>query len=162
MVKTALITGVTGQDGAYLAELLLQKGYEVHGIKRRSSLFNTNRVDHLYTDPHEKDHRFTLHYGDLTDSTNLTRVIQTQASLFIAQQNAVGSRLAVARGLIALQRALGGGWQLRGDKEFVPEAVTERMRARTDWSDVVDPAIGAKVFSEPDLAKPHVDGAAKK
>ncbi len=75
-MKKALITGVTGQDGAYLAELLLEKGYEVHGIKRRSSLFNTNRVDHLYTDPHEKDHRFTLHYGDLTDSTNLIRIVQ--------------------------------------------------------------------------------------
>ncbi len=75
-MKKALITGVTGQDGAYLAELLLQKGYEVHGIKRRSSLFNTNRVDHLYTDPHETDRRFTLHYGDLTDSTNLIRIVQ--------------------------------------------------------------------------------------
>lgn len=75
-MKKALITGVTGQDGAYLAELLLQKGYEVHGIKRRASLFNTNRVDHLYTDPHDTDHRFTLHYGDLTDSTNLIRIVQ--------------------------------------------------------------------------------------
>jgi len=74
--KIALITGITGQDGAYLAELLLQKGYEVHGIKRRSSLFNTQRVDHLYKDPHEKDIRFRLHYGDLTDASNLTRIIQ--------------------------------------------------------------------------------------
>jgi GDPmannose 4,6-dehydratase len=74
--KKALITGVTGQDGAYLAELLLEKGYEVHGIKRRSSLFNTQRVDHLYKDPHEKDIRFMLHYGDLTDASNLTRIIQ--------------------------------------------------------------------------------------
>jgi len=98
----------------------------------------------------------------MAGAVDLTRVIQTQASLFFAQQNAVGSRLSVARGLIALQRALGGGWQLRSDKEFVPAAVTERMRARTDWSDVVDPAIGSKVFTEPDLAKPHVDGAAKK
>jgi GDPmannose 4,6-dehydratase len=75
-MKTALITGITGQDGSYLAELLLEKGYHVHGIKRRSSLFNTDRIDHLYQDPHEKHIRFTLHYGDLTDSTNLIRVIQ--------------------------------------------------------------------------------------
>ncbi|HET7867764.1 MAG TPA: GDP-mannose 4,6-dehydratase [Burkholderiaceae bacterium] len=76
MTKTALITGVTGQDGAYLAELLLAKGYAVHGIKRRSSLFNTDRVDHLYQDPHVQGRRFTLHYGDLTDSTNLIRIVQ--------------------------------------------------------------------------------------
>jgi GDPmannose 4,6-dehydratase len=76
MAKTALITGVTGQDGAYLSELLLKKGYMVHGIKRRSSLFNTDRIDHLYQDPHESDVRFKLHYGDLTDSTNLIRIIQ--------------------------------------------------------------------------------------
>jgi GDPmannose 4,6-dehydratase len=75
-VKTAFITGVTGQDGAYLAELLLEKGYNVHGLKRRASSFNTDRVDHLYQDPHEQDVRFTLHYGDLTDSTNLIRIIQ--------------------------------------------------------------------------------------
>ena len=76
MQKTALITGVTGQDGAYLAELLLKKGYEVHGIKRRSSLFNTDRIDHLYQDPHVDGRHFTLHYGDLTDSTSLVRIIQ--------------------------------------------------------------------------------------
>ncbi|MGD9212250.1 MAG: GDP-mannose 4,6-dehydratase [Desulfobacteraceae bacterium] len=76
MTKTALITGVTGQDGAYLAELLLKKGYVVHGIKRRSSLFNTARIDHLYQDPHVKDRNFILHYGDLTDSTNLIRIVQ--------------------------------------------------------------------------------------
>ena len=75
-MKKALITGVTGQDGAYLAEFLLQKGYEVHGIKRRASSFNTARVDHLYRDPHEDDVRFFMHYGDLTDSTNLIRIIQ--------------------------------------------------------------------------------------
>ena len=75
-MKKALITGVTGQDGAYLSEFLLAKGYEVHGIKRRSSSFNTERVDHLYRDPHEKDVRFHLHYGDLTDSTNLIRILQ--------------------------------------------------------------------------------------
>jgi len=74
--KTALITGVTGQDGAYLAELLLAKGYQVHGIKRRSSSFNTDRIDHLYQDPHVDHQRFTLHYGDLTDSTNLIRIVQ--------------------------------------------------------------------------------------
>lgn len=74
--KVALITGVTGQDGSYLAELLLQKGYEVHGIKRRASLFNTNRVDHLYQDPHEGDQSFVLHYGDMTDSSSLIRIIQ--------------------------------------------------------------------------------------
>ena len=76
MSKTALITGVTGQDGAYLAELLLDKGYKVHGIKRRSSMFNTDRVDHLYQDPHEPDPRLQLHYGDLSDSTNLIRIVQ--------------------------------------------------------------------------------------
>ena len=74
--KVALITGVTGQDGAYLAELLLKKGYEVHGIKRRSSLFNTDRIDHLYQDPHVDNRQFTLHYGDLTDSTSLVRIVQ--------------------------------------------------------------------------------------
>ena len=75
-MKRALITGVTGQDGAYLAELLLSKGYEVHGIKRRTSLFNTNRVDHLYEDPHETGRRFILHHGDLTDSSVLIRIVQ--------------------------------------------------------------------------------------
>jgi GDPmannose 4,6-dehydratase len=75
-MKKALITGITGQDGAYLAELLLKKGYEVHGIKRRTSLFNTDRIDHLYQDPHEKDLKFKLHYGDLTDSTNIIRIVQ--------------------------------------------------------------------------------------
>src|ERR1700734_646583 len=76
MQKTALITGVTEQDGAYLSELLLKKGYNVHGIKRRSSLFNTDRIDHLYQDPHESNVHFTLHYRDLTDSTNLIRIVQ--------------------------------------------------------------------------------------
>jgi len=75
-MKRALITGITGQDGAYLAELLLEKGYEVHGIKRRSSLFNTDRIDHLYQDPHEEHVRFKLHYGDLSDATNLIRIVQ--------------------------------------------------------------------------------------
>ena len=76
MAKVALVTGMTGQDGAYLAELLLEKGYIVHGVKRRSSSLNTGRVDHLFRDPHESDQRFTLHYGDMTDSTNLIRLVQ--------------------------------------------------------------------------------------
>ena len=75
-MKCALITGITGQDGSYLAELLLEKGYEVHGIKRRSSLFNTQRVDHIYQDPHVKNSRFKLHYGDLSDTSNLTRILR--------------------------------------------------------------------------------------
>ncbi|MGB8306936.1 MAG: GDP-mannose 4,6-dehydratase, partial [Pseudolabrys sp.] len=74
--KVALITGVTGQDGAYLAEFLLGKGYVVHGIKRRASSFNSERIDHLYRDPHDQNVRFTLHYGDMTDATNLIRIIQ--------------------------------------------------------------------------------------
>jgi GDPmannose 4,6-dehydratase len=74
--KTALITGITGQDGSYLAELLLEKGYKVHGIKRRASSFNTERIDHIYQDPHSSHINFKLHYGDLTDSTNLIRIIQ--------------------------------------------------------------------------------------
>ncbi len=77
MKKRALITGITGQDGAYLAELLLKKGYEVHGIKRRASSFNTDRIDHLYQDPHTKDRNFILHYGDMTDSSSLVRIVQT-------------------------------------------------------------------------------------
>jgi GDPmannose 4,6-dehydratase len=76
MTKRAMITGVTGQDGAYLAELLLKKGYEVHGVKRRSSSFNTSRIDHLYQDPHDREVKFKLHYGDMTDSTNLIRLVQ--------------------------------------------------------------------------------------
>ena len=75
-MKKAFITGITGQDGSYLAEFLLKKGYEVHGIKRRSSSFNTKRIDHLYQDPHQKESKFFLHYGDLTDTSNLIRIIQ--------------------------------------------------------------------------------------
>src|SRR5688500_5708422 len=75
-MKKALITGITGQDGSYLAEFLLKKGYEVHGMKRRSSLFNTDRIDHLYQDPHEKNVKLKLHYGDLSDSVNVIRLIQ--------------------------------------------------------------------------------------
>src|SRR3954470_17527250 len=76
MSKVALITGITGQDGSYLAELLLSKGYEVHGIKRRMSSFNTQRIDHIYEDPHNENMRFKLHYGDLTDTSNLIRIVQ--------------------------------------------------------------------------------------
>ena len=76
MPKTALITGITGQDGSYLAELLLEKGYIVHGIKRRASLFNTQRIDHLYQDPHIQNANFSLHYGDLSDTSNLVRIVQ--------------------------------------------------------------------------------------
>src|SRR5258708_38808574 len=75
-MKKALIPGIPGQDGAYLAELLLHKGYEVHGVKRRTSLFNTDRIDHLYQDPHEKGRRLILHHGDMTDSSSLTRITQ--------------------------------------------------------------------------------------
>ena len=75
-IKKAIITGITGQDGSYLAELLLEKGYEVHGIKRRSSSFNTSRIDHLYQDPHENNRNFILHHGDLTDTSCLIRIIQ--------------------------------------------------------------------------------------
>jgi len=82
-MKKALITGITGQDGAYLADFLLKKGYEVHGIKRRASSFNTHRIDHLYQDPHEKDQRFILHYGDLADSSNLIRIIQQVISFVL-------------------------------------------------------------------------------
>ena len=76
MSKVALITGITGQDGSYLAEFLLEKGYVVHGIKRRTSLFNTDRIDHLYQDPHESHPKFILHHGDMTDSSSLIRIIQ--------------------------------------------------------------------------------------
>src|SRR5581483_11558878 len=76
MAKKSLITGITGQDGAYLAEFLLAKGYEVHGLKRRTSPFNTHRIDHLYQDPHDPDRRFILHYGDMTDSSSLIRIVQ--------------------------------------------------------------------------------------
>ena len=76
MTKRALITGITGQDGSYLAELLLEKGYEVHGIKRRASSLNTERIDHLYQDPHAQNRNLHLHYGDLTDTSNLTRIVQ--------------------------------------------------------------------------------------
>ena len=87
--KKALITGITGQDGAYLAEFLIDKGYCVHGIKRRSSLFNTSRIDHLYKDQHEKDLRFFLHHGDLTDSSNLIRIILAGCTPLVVPAKAV-------------------------------------------------------------------------
>lgn len=123
-MRKAVVTGVTGQDGSYLAELLLQKGYEVHGIKRRTSLFNTDRIDHIYQDPHEKNSRFFLHYGDLTDSSNLTKIIQEvqpdevynlgaqshvavsfEAAEYTADVNALGTlRLLEAIRLLGLER----------------------------------------------------------
>ena len=113
-IKTALITGITGQDGSYLAEFLLSKGYEVHGIKRRSSNFNTQRIDHLYQDPHDLNNNFILHYGDLTDSTNLIRVIQKiqpdekQAHIFelemLRETEIIRERMASAAGRKVLSR----------------------------------------------------------
>ena len=93
----ALITGITGQDGSYLAELLLDKGYEVHGIKRRASLFNTERVDHIYQDPHVQDQRFVLHYGDLADGSNLTRILQQLGQPFGKHPQPSDSRAPLAR-----------------------------------------------------------------
>ena len=112
-MKKALITGVTGQDGAYLAEFLLKKGYEVHGIKRRTSLINTDRIDHLYQDPHTKDRHFILHHSDLTDSSSLTRIIQhvqpdeiynlaAQSHVAVSFENPVFSSLTGTLGSIAL------------------------------------------------------------
>jgi GDPmannose 4,6-dehydratase len=90
--RVALITGATGQDGAYLAEFLLNKGYIVHGIKRRSSSFNTGRVDHLYQDPHNQEVRFVLHYGDMTDATNLIRIVQGHSARRDLQSRSPESR----------------------------------------------------------------------
>jgi GDPmannose 4,6-dehydratase len=91
-MKKALITGITGQDGSYLAEFLLAKGYEVHGIKRRSSSFNTARIDHLYQDPHEKERRFILYYGDMTDASNLLRIKKFSQTKFTISLPKVMSR----------------------------------------------------------------------
>src|SRR5476651_1397280 len=125
--KVALITGVTGQDGAYLSQLLLEKGYTVHGVKRRSSSFNTGRIEDIYQDPHEKDPRFILHYGDMTDSTNLIRVVQetqpdeiynlaaqshVQVSFETAEYTANADALGVLRLLEAI-RLLGLGKKTR-------------------------------------------------
>ena len=92
-MKRALITGITGQDGAYLAEFLLQKGYEVHGIKRRTSLLNTNRIDHLYEDPHQEKRRLVLYYGDMTDSTSLIHVVQQVRRVFNLDFDVAAARL---------------------------------------------------------------------
>ena len=86
-MKRALITGITGQDGSYLAEFLLEKGYEVHGIKRRSSLFNTQRVDHIYQDPYVEGRHFKLHYGDLSDTSNLTRILSDIAPIILERSH---------------------------------------------------------------------------
>ncbi|HWI11111.1 MAG TPA: GDP-mannose 4,6-dehydratase, partial [Burkholderiaceae bacterium] len=122
--KVALITGVTGQDGAYLSELLLYKGYEVHGIKRRASLFNTDRIDHLYQDPHVDHQRFKLHYGDLTDSTNLIRIIQQVQPDEI--YNLAGMSLVSASWrqpvLTAECTGLGATRLLEAQREAVPDA----------------------------------------
>ena len=91
-MKKALITGITGQDGAYLAELLLAKGYRVHGVKRRTSLFNTDRIDHLYQDPHEKGRRFILHHGDMTDSSSLVRIASITRSIICLCDATVAAR----------------------------------------------------------------------
>ena len=99
--KTALITGVTGQDGSYLAEFLLEKGYEVHGIKRRASLFNTQRVDHIYADPHVEAARFKLHYGDLTDSSNLTRILNIMEDNLLIERRTEGREKLISLGLAA-------------------------------------------------------------
>lgn len=126
MSKRALITGITGQDGAYLAELLLAKGYEVHGVKRRSSSFNTGRIDHLYQDPHEPAQRLILHYGDMTDATNLIRLVQetqpqeiynlaaqshVQVSFETAEYTANADALGTLR-LLEAVRLLGAGGQV--------------------------------------------------
>ena len=96
-MKTALITGIAGQDGSYLAELLLEKGYAVHGIKRRTSLFNTDRIDHLYEDPHNRGRRFVLHHGDLTDSSNLVHVMEQVHPDEVYNPTASGCKIPVSR-----------------------------------------------------------------
>ena len=142
----ALITGVTGQDGSYLAELLLSKGYEVHGIKRRASSFNTDRIDHLYQDPHEKNRQLILHYGDLTDSTNLIRVIQSvqpdeiynlgaqshaMSGLFIVSQSWLNDACendwrgkVITVFYMTYVLAIGAGWfYMQGQDSAVPEII---------------------------------------
>ena len=156
--KTALITGITGQDGAYLADFLLAKGYEVHGVKRRSSSFNTGRVDHLYVDPHERDARFFLHYGDLTDATNLIRLVQetqpheiynlaaqshVQVSFETAEYTANADALGTLRLLEAL-RILGLGERVRfyqastselyGKVQEIPQSETTPFYPRSPYA----------------------------
>jgi GDPmannose 4,6-dehydratase len=130
MTKKALITGVTGQDGSYLAELLLAKGYEVHGVKRRSSLFNTDRIDHLYQDPHDTGRRFVLHYGDMTDTSSLVRVVQR------VQPDEIYNLAAQSHVAVSFEEpeytanadALGNVARPRGDSH-----------SRADWEDAVLP-----------------------
>ena len=127
--KVALVTGITGQDGAYLAELLLEKGYVVHGIKRRSSSFNTSRIESIYQDPHVENQRFILHYGDMTDSTNLIRIVQEAQFVDEAVFREFYERLAkgysdnlseaVRRGEIAPGDAEGRAWALMGIGHFL-------------------------------------------
>ncbi len=156
-MKKALITGVTGQDGAYLAELLLDKGYEVHGIKRRSSSFNTGRIDHLYQDPHQEDARFHLHYGDMTDATNLIRIVQetqpdeiynlaaqshVQVSFETAEYTANADALGTLRLLEAI-RLLGMGKttrfyqastsELYGNAQAMPQSETTPFHPRSPY-----------------------------
>lgn len=154
MHKAALITGITGQDGAYLAEFLLEKGYEVHGIKRRSSLFNTGRIDHLYQDPHEEDMRFALHYGDLTDATNLIRIVQevqpdeiynlaaqshVQVSFetpeYTANSDALGTlRLLEAIRILGLDKNQASTSELFGKVQEVPQRETTPFYPRSPYA----------------------------
>lgn len=158
MGKTALITGITGQDGAILAEFLLQRGYEVHGIKRRSSLFNTQRIDHLYRDPHEEDTHFFLHYGDLTDSTSLIRVLQEvepdevynlgaqshvkvsfESPLYTANSDAIGTlRLLEAIRVLGMQKKVrfyqASTSELYGNTGIVPQNEQTPFRPRSPYA----------------------------
>ena len=129
--KVALITGITGQDGAYLAEFLLDKGYIVNGLKRRTSLFNTDRIDHLYKDPHEPDTRFFLHHGDMTDSSSLIRIIQqTQPDEIY---NLAGRGPAAGRAHPFRYRDDAGAGLLLGDRELLTLPVrTQSRRASAD------------------------------
>ncbi|HEY4579622.1 MAG TPA: GDP-mannose 4,6-dehydratase, partial [Candidatus Acidoferrales bacterium] len=157
MNKTALITGTTGQDGAYLAEFLLDKGYEVHGIKRRASLFNTDRIDHLYQDPHVTGRRFILHYGDMTDSTNLIRIVQQvqpdeiynlaaqshvqvsfEAPEYTANADALGTlRLLEAMRILGLENKSrfyqASTSELYGDATETPQSETTPFRPRSPY-----------------------------
>ena len=136
--RRALITGITGQDGAYLAELLLDKGYEVHGVKRRASSFNTDRIDHLYRDPHDPGRRMILHYGDLTDATNLIRVVQevqpdeiynlaAQSHVAVSFETAEYTANADALGTLRLLEAI----RICGLSATTPTPTTPRCRVPT-------------------------------
>lgn len=158
MTKRALITGVTGQDGMYLAELLLEKGYEVHGIKRRSSLFNTQRVDHLYQDPHEDNVRFQMHFGDMTDATNLIRIVQEvkpdeiynlaaqshvavsfETPEYTANADALGTlRMLEAMRILGMEKSTrlyqASTSELYGNIPEVPQSETTRFRPRSPYA----------------------------